>query len=307
MNEKTQYIATGAFVIGALLIGIAILLYILDSGIGDSDKFVMVFDGTAKGLNVGAPIALRGVKIGEVTDVDAVLDAKTAEVFVVVEGEIDSAYIRFRGDPNEVTTEDLVERGLRAQLNLLSLLTGLLYIELDFHPDSEVILADVDVPYEQFPTIPTNLELLAKKLQEIDFNKVGERLEHLSDGIGTMLDSEEFKALPSSLNDTLISLRDLSKQLQDQLTRSGPRIDTVLDETIAAIGSTSKDLTVAIESFEQSMGSIDAVTSADSATIYQLNATMRDLSRASRALRQLAETLEQQPEAVIQGKGGDQQ
>ena len=63
MSEKPQTIAIGAFVIGACLIAITIVLFLLGSGFGKKEKVVMVFDGSARGLNVGAPMALRGVQV----------------------------------------------------------------------------------------------------------------------------------------------------------------------------------------------------------------------------------------------------
>jgi paraquat-inducible protein B len=319
MSEKTHTIAIGAFVIGACLIAITIVLFLLGSGFGKKEKVVMVFDGSARGLNVGAPMALRGVKVGQVTDVDLVLDADTLEVMVMVEADFEESSIRYRGDPDVVQTQGLINRGLRAQLNTQSLLTGLLYIELDFHPQSEVNLPPIDSPYLQLPTIPTNLERLAKKLQEIDISKLAGQLESISDGINSLVSSDEFQGLPADLTSALDSLRDLSSQLQEQLASTGPKLDTVLDETAATVSHANmqlpklttlveanlKVLEDAITSFEQGMNSIEGLVSPDSATLYQLNNALQEMTRAGRSLQSLANTLEQQPESLIQGKRGD--
>ncbi len=96
----------------------------------------MVFDGSVKGLNVGAPMTLRGVQVGQVTGIELVLDSTKASVIMMVEADLNAKNIRREGPANANLTEELIARGLRAQLNTQSLLTGLLYIELDFHPDS---------------------------------------------------------------------------------------------------------------------------------------------------------------------------
>jgi len=306
MSDKQQYVATGAFVVGALLIGIATLLYLLGSGLKQTNKFVMVFDGAAKGLNIGAPLALRGVQIGQVTGVNVVLDTNTADVFVVVEAEIDASKIHYRGDPSSVETQDLINRGLRAQLNMQSLVTGMLYIELDFHPETPVKYVDVDSKLPQFPTVPTSLERLAKKFEDLDFEGLTETLKHISDGVESLLGSEDFKQLPGNMNSTLASLRELSEQLQSQLARSGPRIDTVLEQTSAAIASTNTELARAVDAFQKSMNNLNDVVSEDSATVYQINTALEEVRRASRSLRQLANTLDNQPEALLRGKSGDQ-
>jgi len=306
MSDKSQNVATGAFVVGAMLIAIVTLLYLLGSGLKHTEKFVMVFDGSAKGLNIGAPLALRGVQIGQVTNVNVVLDAKTADVFVVAEAEIDKAKIHYRGDPNAVDTRDLIARGLRAQLNMQSLVTGLLYIELDFHPGSEIKYVDIDSKLPQLPTVPTSLERLAKKLEDLDLGELSDRLKRISEGVESVVDSEAFRELPGNVNSTLESLRDLSDQLQSQLASSGPRIDSVLTQSSAAIANANTELTRAVDAFQQSMDKLSGLVSDDSATVYQLNDALREVNRASRSLRQLATTLENQPEALLRGKSGDQ-
>ena len=98
MSEKPNTVAIGAFVIGALLIGITTIIFALGTGFGrESSKVVMVFEGSVKGLNVGAPVALRGVQIGQVTDVELVLNSDTIELIMLVEAEISGDNIRQGG------------------------------------------------------------------------------------------------------------------------------------------------------------------------------------------------------------------
>ena len=85
---------------------------------------------------------------------------------MLVEADFRPDAIKRVGSTDDDVTEELIQRGLRAQLNTQSLLTGLLYIELDFYPDSEINLAEIDSPYYQFPTIPTDLQRIAKKLEK---------------------------------------------------------------------------------------------------------------------------------------------
>ena len=305
MSEKSQYATTGAFVVGALLIFVAVVLYLLGSGFGQRESFIMVFDAAAKGLSAGAPVALRGVQIGQVTDVDVVLDTKTADVLVVVKAEIDEKSIYYEGDPDAVDTEDLIKRGLRAQLNMQSLVTGLLYIEMDFHPESPVRHYEVNSELPQFPTVPTNLERLATQLQNFDIDKLAKRIEAIGDGIDKLVSSKEIQQLPANMNETLDSLRGLSEKMQTQLASSGPRLDAMLDETTTTIASTGSQLNDAVQSFENSMQSVEELVSSDSTTVYQMNEALNEVSRASRSLRLLTTTLERQPESLIRGRTGD--
>jgi paraquat-inducible protein B len=321
MSQKSQTVAIGAFVFGAGMIAIATLTFLLGSVFKHEEKVVMVFDGSVKGLNVGAPLTLRGVKVGEVTDIELILDANQTNVIMLIEANFDPKNIRRRGVADSELTEELISRGMRAQLNIQSLLTGLLYVELDFYPDSPLNLADIDSPYLQFPTIPTNLQRIAKKLEDIDIAKVTEELEAISTGIKSLVSGEEFQALPANVTRTLDSLNDLSSQLQEQLATTGPKLDNMLDETAttvatanseipklaALVESNLKILNDAIASFKSGMSGIDGLVAPDSQTLYELNNALQEMTRAGRSLQSLADALEAQPESVIRGKRGDEE
>jgi len=318
MSEKPHTVAIGAFVLGAILIAVATVLLLMGSGFGTKETVVMVFDGSVKGLSVGAPLALRGVKVGEVTDIDLVLDSDTASATMIVEANFNKNNIRQEGDPDVNLTEELIKSGLRAQLNTQSLLTGLLYIELDFHPKTAAHLVKINSPYLQIPTIETDLERFTKTLQNIDFSKLNKQVENISSSIDSLVSSKDFQALPAGMNTTLTSLRELSTQLQGQLATSGPKLDILLDETSVTVNNVNKDLpqlsalvesnlaalNAAILTFQHGMTGIDALVSPDSAVLYQLNNALAEMTRAGRSLQSLASTLEEQPESVIIGKRG---
>lgn len=319
MSEKQRTVAIGAFVIGASLILVVTLLFLLGSGFGKKEKVVMVFDGSVKGLNIGAPMALRGVKVGEVTDIDLILDSAKTNVIMQVEANFDAQNIHRKGIADVDLTEELISRGLRAQLNSQSLLTGLLYIELDFYPQSALNLVDIDSPYLQLPTVPTDLERITKKLQDIDISRLTDELESISNGVNTLVSSQAFQKLPANLTSTLDSVRELSAQMREQLASTGPKLNTVLDETAVTVAAANtqlpkltalvegnlQTLNSAIAAFEQGMSGIDGLVSPDSATLYQLNLALQEMTRAGRSLQSLANTLEAQPESLIRGKSGD--
>lgn len=319
MNDKPQSVAIGAFVVGAALIALVAALFLAGATFGEKEKIVMVFDGSVKGLNIGAPVAVRGVQVGQVSSIKIVMDASTADIVMVVEADFDPSAIHLRGEADDEITEELIARGLRAQLNTQSLLTGLLYVQMDFFPGTELVLRDVDSPYFQFPTIPTDLERITQKLQDIDLTALIEEFNTMTRSLSDIVSSDDMRALPSSLNDTLLSVRSLSDELATQLATTGPKLDSMLDETTATMASANEEiprlaelvaanlevLDNAIVAFEKTMNSVDGLVSADSATMYRMNQALREMSRAGRALQSLARTLEEQPEALIRGKSGD--
>jgi paraquat-inducible protein B len=320
MSNKSNSVAIGAFIVGALTICIGAVLYISGSGLGqDRSKVVMVFDGSVKGLMVGAPIALRGVQIGSVTDISLILDTNTVDIIMMVEAEIQGKTIMRRGEASGDITEALIERGMRAQLNSQSLLTGLLYVLLDFHPNSELVLADINSPYTQIPTIPTDLERLSRQFQSIDFAEVAQNLKGMAEGLDTFITNDAFQSLPQDLQAALAAIESVSEQLSQQVQVTGPKLDTLVENaaiTMQTVNTempglsssatrTLEKLDATLAEFHQTMSEINHLIGDDSSTRYELNKARRELSLAGRAMQLLAKTLEEQPEALLRGKTED--
>ena len=317
MSEKPHTVAIGAFVIGAILIAITIVIFALGTGFGrQSEKVVMVFEGSVKGLNVGAPVALRGVQIGQVTNVELMLNADNLDLIMLVEAELSSKNIRRLGESTKDVTDGLIARGLRAQLKTQSLLTGLLYIQLDFHPDKAPVLVKLDSELTQLPTIPTDLEQLARKIEEIDLAQLAQEVQDTIHGLSAFVTSDAFQSLSGDLQTTLVSVTALSGELKGQLASTGPKLDEVLNDASEVLAGANteiprlselaqKNLAVlndAITAFENTMVNIDSLVSPGSATAYQLNKALRELTLASRAIQQLASLLDREPESLLRGK-----
>ena len=322
MSEKNNTVAIGVFIVGAALIAISAIIFISGSGWGgDREKVVMVFEGSVKGLTVGAPIALRGVQIGQVTDIDLIFDRDTIDITMTVEAEIEGSKFESRGNQEDDLADELVARGLRAQLNSQSILTGLLYIQLDFHPNAPANIVEIDSPYSQIPTIPTDLQRITRELESMDFAAIAEDIQTIADSLAIFVGTEVFQQLPQDLHNTLVSFETLSNQLNVQLVSSGPKLDKVLDEThntmetldselpkiSAAALRTLKVLDAAMLAFKETMNEIDDLVSDDSATTYALNKALREISLAARELQLLAKTLEEHPEALIRGRSEEEE
>lgn len=319
MSEQSHSVAIGAFIVGAAIILISTLLFISGSGIGkDRQTVVMVFDGSVKGLQVGAPVALRGVQIGQVTDIKLIFDSDSIDLIMLVEAEVTADNIQRYGIGSVDLTEELIGQGLRAQLISQSLLTGLLMIQLDFHPDTKFTLGQVESPYMQIPTIPTDLERFARQVESIDFAQVASDLQAVVSGLRQFTDSDSLQSFPAKLDQSLAILRQLGEQLSQQLVSSGPKLDQLLDSTSNAVETFDRELTrltlsvrhslagleAALGELEQTASGIGDVVSADSPTTYRLNKALREMELAGMALQALAKTLDEQPEALLRGKRG---
>ena len=320
MSEKPQSAMIGAFIVGALLITISAIILVSKSGFGNRyDKVVMVFDGSVKGLTLGAPVALRGVQIGQVTNIELILNTDSIDLTMVVEAELNDENFRRVGSNASNLTEDLIESGLRAQLNTQSILTGLLYIQMDFHPNSDVRLIDIDSEYTQIPTIPTELERFALEFQKIDFAQLAADITSITDNIDRFVSDEAFQELPRDMRASLTSLDTMTAQLTSVLQANGPKLEQLLDTSTrtmaevrteipqlsASAQATLQELNTAAAAFEQAMQGMAEIVSDDSSTRYQLDIALKEIASASRAIQLLARSLEERPDALIRGKNED--
>jgi len=310
VGRRASSALIGAFVLGGIALAV-IGITIFGSGrlFRKTTSFVMYFPGSVDGLNVGAPVKFKGVEIGSVTQIRINLgEYRTEDARIPVFAEIDDARATQEGAK---TNEDYVralihERGLRAQLQPQSLLTGLLFVQLDFFPDSPIVTAlPPDSPYREIPTVPTTLaevqqtitRILAK-LEKADLEGMlataREALEGIR-GVVTSPDLRRFEAeLPGALENvdqTLTSFRQLATRLDGE---TGPLIAdlkqaaTQADETLHEWKGTATRLNVALDP--------------NSALRNQLTTALDELTGAARSVRLLADFLERNPSAVIRGR-----
>ena len=147
-------------------------------------KFIMFFDSSIRGLNLGAPVEFKGIKVGTVLDVRLEFDSGSTSFRIPVLIEIEPQRIIERGnqemDQSHQALQRLVKRGLRARLQTGSMLTSQLFVELDMHPGSPINLSGSETPYPELPTLPTSnfgaitqsAEDLLAKLNAVDIKEV---------------------------------------------------------------------------------------------------------------------------------------
>jgi paraquat-inducible protein B len=213
-------------------------------------------------------VEFRGIKIGEVTDVRLIYDLETATPRIPVMIELYPELIEFTGEesgPKEERWKDMVARGFRAQLQTGNLLTGQLLVGFDFHPDAppaEIVMSD-SVP--EFPTIPSPIEVLKAGLTQF-VNR---------------LSSMPLEQIGANLNQTLKELSTLSGSLNDEMM---PSLVATLTEA------------------ERTLASADSLIAPDSDTSVELKRLLFELADAAKAIRRLAEQLEEHPESLLRGK-----
>jgi paraquat-inducible protein B len=277
MSSKANPSAIGAFVIGGLALAIGAVL-VLGGGrfFEDSSTYVMYFDGSVSGLRIGAPVEFRGVKVGEVRDIIGTVNEEL-EIQIPV-------FVQFGGDRLRSTSEGariadteqaipiLIQRGMRAQLELQSLVTGQFYIELDFHPDTPVRFVG-DGVHREIPTIPSRMSELANRIQGLPIDELAESALGAMNAIEALVSSDEVGGALGSFQSTL---RDMSSMVRELEQKLPPMVEAAEDAF--------------------------SIAAEDSPVRYQLENTLSELSAAARSIRVFSDYLAQHPEALITGK-----
>ncbi len=258
------------------------------------ERFLLYFGGSVRGLSVGAPVELRGIKVGQVLDIQLQLNADTAQFQIPVLVEIEPERIVVVGEGSGLTAgnavDRLVERGLRAQLKSGSLITGQRYVELDFHPLDRPQTVWQGKDFRIFPTVPAELDAIADKANAIldtvaalPLAQIGTDLRDAIAGAKAVLASRELMDSVKELERTLKEVRQVAVGVDRDVM---PRVAAALDQ----VRSTLK--------------SADGLVAPESPTAVELRRMMQELSAAARAVRSVADYLDRHPEALIQGKGG---
>jgi paraquat-inducible protein B len=326
MSKKANPAIIGGFVIGAIILAVVALLAFAGGRLfADTDTLVTYFEGSLRGLRVGANVTFRGVKIGEVTDVSVTTDARTLEFSIPVIITINNdKFVVVGGDDveNEDDLQDLIENGLRAQLNVQSMVTGLLEIELDFHPGSEAVYRNkLLTDYRELPTVPSTtqqlmarLRKLAEDFQQVDFQKLMANIADSAEGIDQLvsspelqqsiagferlLNSDDTQALASSLRKTLSNIDATMASARELLDDTDQGLEPVVSELLAAL----EEVGNAATSAQQTLNSIREDLTGQSNTYFRIANALQEVENAARSFRILTEFLERHPEALIRGK-----
>ncbi len=234
--------------------------------------YVLYFEDSVRGLSVGAPVEFRGIRVGEVSDVHIEFDSSASTVRIPVTIAIEPERVPDIDGRRHLTAQQahaaiqaLVTKGMRAQLETGSLITGARFIALDLHPDEPPRLADVATTQPQLPTIDST-----------------------------------FNALSHSASRLLAKLGDLPlDQLVQELTRTVHNLNTQVVPLAASVGKTSDSADAALQQMRETLGVIAEGAPLQVETLEML----QEGAAAARSIRVLTEYLERHPEALISGKG----
>lgn len=319
MAKQTSKTAIGAFVIGAIVLTVVSVI-VFGSGklFSESIPVVFYFNGSVQGLSVGSPVKCRGVQIGEVTDITMNLNNELMEVNIPVYAVLYPDRISFVKDRKaRKSLKPAIDAGLRAQLQMQSLITGQLLIALDFYPDAPAAQLQGDGKVPEIPTIPTVVEQLEGVVKNIKFNEILEKLTRTADGVEKLVNNPELASSIKNFSQTMQELKllvnNVNRQVDplsgsistaaDEYGRLAKNINQELDAISEGLGKTLAATQATAEQMEKTLTNSANITSNGSPVMYELLQALKELSAASRSMSALADYLERHPDSIIFGKG----
>jgi len=328
MRRSANKSLIGAFVVGGIILfTLAFILLGAGSFSGVKPSALAYFQDSVSGLDIGAPVKFRGVTIGKVSQVLLrTANQAPSDYSIPVVMEFTPDLLTRRGldqalvDKSGLRTS--IEKGLRAKLQQQSVITGVLYVELDYFPDTAFKLHDLRGEQPEIPTLPSNLGALTKavsqtleQLSRVDFVSITKKVDSILTRIDQGASQIEFTKINNNLvtasdniaritSDPAINkaITDFSTAMQsvDELVkRFNTKVDPVADDIKAMAASGRK----ALDRLNEAAENVRALTKAGSPTRRELDAALADVSEAAAGIRSLADFLERNPETIIQGRG----
>lgn len=273
------------------------------AGFGRQIRLLSYFPGSVSGLEPGAQVTLHGLRIGEVTDVDLVFDARTDRVVVPVRyrieaGRVSNIAAAEQTDPEKLA-EEMIRRGLRATLQSTSLITGQKVIALERVDDAPPAKLEKEgnvyvVPTSEvggFDAITRSAAELLSRLNRIDYDKIGRSLESAVSGLDTTINGEQMKRTLAALESAMVDVKDIAHKLDADAGPALKRLPAIAQQLQEAIGKANR-----------LFGSINAGYGDESRFRRDLDRLLPQLTDAARSIRALSDLLSRHPEALIKGR-----
>lgn len=329
MKTKISPAVVGMFVLGALLLIVAALLSF--GGVNFFSKpqrFQVYFNESIHGLDLGSAVKLRGVRVGRVADLNILYNAATNKSVVAVVCEFSrNMIIDDQGRPIDLSEraalQAMVDHGLRAQLGVVGLATGLLFVELDFYDPQQYPAGtpDAGAKHVVVPAVPSTIseyqasltEILSdlkrvdfaalsrnlnatlvtanQKLQGLDTARLSEHWVKTADAIEAMVSDPEIKQAILNLNAAGNDLRALIARLDAQVQPTSDKLAQTLEQARKALAA-----------FDAAATGAQRFIAAQNGIGEEANQTMEQLREAAAAVERLADFLERHPNAIITGR-----
>jgi paraquat-inducible protein B len=298
MSKKASPAAIGIFIFIGLILGVGgLFLFSSSKFFTPTAKFIVYFENTLRGLNEGAPVKYRGVTIGSVSRVMIHFNQATNDTAMPVIIELQEDLIRKRlvGATIFRSVKDLgeeVRKGLRARLETESLVTGVLYVDLEVEPSPPpAVYHQLKPVYPEIPSRPTEIQQLMRSLAKLDLTSLVTNANMVLRSANQVVTSPELTNAFTSLNEAL-------KQYQ----LLGAKVNNRLDPLADSVTNTLDQLKRTLVQTRGTMQNVGDLLAADSPLRSELAVALDQLAEASQSVSALAEYLHNHPNALLVGR-----
>ena len=321
MSKKANPTSIGLFFAVGISLGIAGLLAFSSRGrFHPHQKSILYFNASLIGLDEGAPVKFRGVTIGTVAEIMIRHNQASNDFCMPVVIAIDKKLAQSKSDQllrisDKSSLDQLIRHGLRGRLEAESLVTGVLYVALDIVPDAPPpVFHQLTPEQDELPTIPSDVQQLLADLGHLDLRGISEKLSgvlvrldtslsqlHVADinaGVTNLLGSASRLVTSSDLTNSFASLRRTLDATGVLVTRVDGRVDPLVD----TVTNTLHDAQTTLAGLRVAIRNVAELLDPDSAIPTDLKQALEDVGNAGRAVANLAEFLERNPNTLLTGK-----
>lgn len=325
MSQKANPTLIGAFVLGAMLIAIGAIVFFGSSNLfAKKLDYVTYFNQSVNGLGIGSNVKYKGVTIGKVTKVQLKFQGQGEPPLVKVIYEINTdnllnKYGLSMDIGNREAHERAIENGFRAKLDFESLISGQLFLALDFYKDAQapVLHAEENDGMLEIPPQPSDIDAILANLTKaignigsVDFAGIAKNLQDVLKSVQTGVNDLQLERLGKSLDKATNSISDLAngdqvKSALASVRQSFDQLTATLKSLNPAIGDLKPTLDqakVALTNLQRGTAELAQLLKPDSNLRYQLDNSLSQISAAAASIQQLSDFLSRHPNSVIFGR-----
>lgn len=326
MSKSSNPTLIGAFVVGAtVLLAAGVAVFGGAQLFAERHVYMAYFSERTQGLRVGSNVTMNGAHIGSVSEMVLLVNKDTYESTTAVIMEImpDSWVVTTQGGAigsgldTSIPIDQLINvGGLRAQLQAESLVTGQLLVDMTFEPNTKAVMRGGDnPPHPEIPTVPSDIRQILANIEQwitdltdnVDTKKLAMQFQGIISGLdelansadlraslagaNTVINQQETQQLSATLQSTLIEFRSASADASSLFRNVDSDLKPVIEKLVAAL-----------DEAEQALSAATIQLRGESAEVYQLDETLKEVGAAARSLREFLDYMERNPESLIQGK-----
>jgi len=323
MSIRANPTAIGLFMLGGTLLGIVGVLTLASATwFSKQSTFISYFSESVNGLEVGAPVKFQGVPVGRVTNLLIQIESSDKTFQVPVQFEIDLTRLTSQegtfmqlDDPTVLNQQ--IGDGLRAQLQMESLVTGQLYIELAYRENAAA--PELESRPTTYPEIPTTPSLLAafgtqagsvvgdvmailfrvnEMLEAVNMEELNRSVVASAQAVERLADSGEIRAAFGEVP----AMTAQFNRTMDGVTVLTERLTATIDPLQVRLDGTQEEVVLTLQAMRDAIEEARGILTPDSGIGYQMEGAMISLQGAAEALRALSLSLERNPDMLLRGR-----